>query len=373
MHIPLSQPDILGEEAYAAGTADRLTVIRLEETLARRCGRRHAVACASGAVAAWAGLAGMEVAAGDEVICSPLVPGGTLAALVALGVKPVFVDIDPKMLVVDPAAVEAAVTARSRAVIAAVGAAGQAGVEAVAKVARRLELPLLEDGGQGFGSAFDGRPLGHIGRASVFDFGPEAAFTTLGGGVLLTDDDRLAEQARRALAQPEAAGHFLFGTPMNPIAAGLGLAQVPRLDGILHARRRLAEHYLSLLLDLSDLILPDVRVGDTHAWPVFWVRLSPEWPGHHRDRLIAALGRHGIQADAAMRCAHRLPVCVQRFGPAPPLPVAESIAQRTLRLPFFNRMNEAQADQVCHSLTQEMLNVRGEWGDWPEGMDLRNR
>jgi len=369
-HIPLDQSDVTPEEACAAAacTHDLHAVGRFEEALAIHCGRRHAVACASGAAATWAALCGLRLNAGDEVICSALVPGNTLLALVALGIKPVFVDVEPTRMVANPAAVEAAQTPRTRAVVAAVGAAGQAGIEAVACATRRLELPLLEDGGQAFGSLAGGRPLGAIGRASVFDFGFGAPMTTLHGGVLLTDDDRLAETARKTLRDPETSGLLPMGAPMPAYAATLGLAQLRRLPEILARRRKLAECYLHHLLEIPDLILPDLQDGETHAWPVLWARLSTDYRASERDDILDGLIAHGIEAGKVLRCAHRLPAS---FGKSAALPVAEALAKRTLRLPLFNRMREEQVEDVCRALTAELLKARLKMNDWPEGDDVK--
>lgn len=370
--LPLSQSDILPEDAYAAAAGrDPHVVAHFEDALAAHCKRRHAIACASGTAAVWAALAGLKLQAGDEVICSAWVPGSVLVALGALGARAVFVDVNPSQLAAEPSGVEAALSPRTRAILVAVGVAGQAGVEAVAAVARRLELPLIEDGGQAFGSATSGRALGTIGRASVFDFGHGAPLSTLCGGAVVTDDDRLADLARRILAAPDAAGLLPIGAPIAPFSASLGLAQLRRLPEILARRQELAECYFQLLLENPDLVLPDLQGEEVHAWPVFWTRLSTDYPATARDAILRHLNRHGIEADAGLRCAHKLPAChPQPQGKPASLPVAEALARRTLRLPLFNRMKEAQVEQVCHTLTTAMLAVRQKSADWPEGGDL---
>lgn len=368
--IPLDLPDLPPEDAYAAAalSADLGVVKRLETALAIHCGRRHAVACASGTAAAWAALAGLNPRPGDEVICSALVPDGTLLALAALNLKPVFVDVDPTRMVANPLAVEAAVSPRTRAMVAAVGAASQAGIEAVAAVARRLELPLLEDGGQAFGSMAAGRHLGSIGRASVFDFGPGAPMTTLHGGVLLTDDDRLADAARKTLAAPAACGHLPLGAPMSPFSAALGQSQLRRLPEILARRQALAECYLRHLLENPDLVLPDLHGQSAHAWPILWVRLSTDYRTSQQAGILHHLARHGIAAALALRCSHKLVLPWNNGKNKPPiLPVAEALARRTLRLPMFNRLREDQVEQVCRTLTAAMLEARRHLEDWPEG------
>lgn len=374
--LPLTRSDLLPEDAYAAANErSPHAVTHFEDALAAHCGRRHAIACASGPGAVFAALAGLRIGAGDEVICSALVPGGTLLALATLGARPVFVDVSPSMLVADPEAVVAAFSPRTRAVVAAVGVAGQVGIDAVAAAARRLEVPLIEDGGHAFGSSCAGRLLGATGRASTFDFGHGAPLSTLCGGVMLTDDDRLADAVRRTLAS-DAAGLTPLGAPMAPFAAGLGLSQLRRLDGILARRRELAECYLRGLLENPDLVLPDLGAEETHAWPMFWARLSTDYSGKSRELITGHLARHGIETAPALHPAHRSPLA--SLGVAPQgakgsigLPVAESLARRTLRLPLFNQMTEAQIEQVCHSLTEAMLLARRESSDWPEGDDVK--
>ncbi len=365
--VPLTHSDILPEDAYAAASADAHAVVRFETMVAVHCSRRHAIAASSGQAAMWAALASLGLRAGDEVICSALVPSSTLLAVLALGAKVVFVDVSLKQLVADAAAVEAAFTARTRAIVVAVAVAGQAGVEAVAASARRLEIPLLEDGGQGFGSSIAGRALGSIGRASVFDFGPGAPLSTLGGGVLVTDDDALANAARKILHHPDGAGLPALGTVMHPFAAALGQMQLQRLPEILQQRRTIAECYLCHLIDNPDLALPDLQGQKLHAWPVLWARLATDYRFEQVTGILRYLNRHDIEAVPALRCAHKLALPTGAAGKNAGLSVAESLARRTLRLPIFNRMTENQVEQVCHTLTAAMLEARRHLEDWPEG------
>ncbi len=365
--VPLTHSDILPEDAYAAACADVHAVARFETMVAVHCSRRHAIAATSGQAAMWAALASLGLKPGDEVICSALVPGSTLIAILALGAKAVFVDVSLNQLVADPAAIEAAFTPRTRAIVVAVAVAGQAGVEAVAASARRLEIPLIEDGGQAFGSSIAGRTLGSIGRASVFDFGPGAPLSTLGGGILVTDDDALADTARKILQNPDGAGLPPLGAPMHPFAAALGQMQLRRLPEILQKRQAIAECYLRHLIENPDLVLPDLQGQKLHAWPVLWARLSTDYRAGQFTGILRHLTRHDIEVAPALRCAHKLALPANNAGKSPALPVAEALARRTLRLPMFNRMTENQVEQVCHTLTAAMLEARRHLADWPEG------
>lgn len=218
-----------------------------------------------------------------------------------------------------------------------------------------------------------GRPVGSFGRAAVFAFYPNKQITTGEGGVIVTDDDRLAELCRSLRNQGRAetptqtpddscasrTGTWLtherlgYNYRLSEIACALGISQMERLDELLEARRRVAGAYMRRLMDWNELILPSMPPDgmETMSWFVFVVRLTHEYDAAARDRIIQGLRRHEIGAANYFPCIHLMPYMREKLGTKPGMyAMAESAGNRTIALPFYNRLDEMQVDLVCHTL-----------------------
>jgi len=384
--IPLSRPDITElEEKMVLETlrSGRLSigpmVERFETLVATRADCRYGVACNSGTSGLHMALTALNIGPGDEVITTPFSFIASANCILFVGATPVFVDICPKTLNMDPERIEEAITPRTKAILAVETFGNPAYMDRYAAIAARHEIPLIEDCCEALGARHMGRPAGHFGRVGVFGFYPNKQITTGEGGMIVTDDQRLAEMCRSLRNQGRALGWRPPGSEQESGAAGgaptgswlrherlgynfrlseinaaLGVAQMRRLDSILARRQNVAKLYMDRLGGHPHLVLPTVDPQTDMSWFVFVVRLAPTYTGEERDRLIRGLRGHDIGSSDYFPCIHLQPFYQERFGFRPGMfPIAESVSQRTLALPFSNDLTAREVDIVAQTL--EML------------------
>ena len=378
--IPLSQPDITEHEVRAVVDAlrsGRLSMgprmARFEEMVAGRCERRHGVAVSCGTAGLHLVLRALDIGPGDEVVTTTFSFIASANCIMYVGAKPVLVDIDPRSLNVDPDKVEAAITNRTKAILAVEVFGSTTHMDRLAQIAGAREIPLIEDCCEALGGRHRGRPVGSFGRTGVFGFYPNKQITTGEGGMIVTDDDQLADACRIMRNQgrvdlPEAdndqssnlhAGwlnHTCLGYNyrLSELACALGIAQMERLDELLEARRRVAMAYMQRLMDCQDLILLNVDPAcgpDELSWFAFVVRLTDQYTHVERDRIITGMRRHEIGAANYFPCIHLQSFYQEQFGfRSGDLPVAESVSQRTIALPFYNQMDDMAVELVVQTL-----------------------
>lgn len=377
--IPLSFPDITELEIQAVVDtlrSGRLSIgprqARFEEMVAERTGRRHGVAVSSGTAALHMVLKSLDIGPGDEVITTPFSFIASANCILMVGATPVFVDIDSRSLNLDPAKLEAAITSKTKAVIAVEVFGNPAHMDRIAQIAGSHEIPLIEDCCEGLGGMHKGRPIGGFGRVGVFGFYPNKQITTGEGGMIVTDDDKLADMCRslrnqgRGEAQPSSLGGTQGGNPqgswlaherlgynyrLSEIACALGIAQMERLDSMLAKRRQIAGLYMNKLMGFEDIILPNIEAPDTMSWFVFVIRLTDLFGHVERDRIITGLRRHDVGAANYFPSIHLQPFYREQFGfNKGDFPVSESISERTIALPFYNRMDETTIELVVQTL-----------------------
>ncbi|MEM0915690.1 MAG: DegT/DnrJ/EryC1/StrS family aminotransferase [Planctomycetota bacterium] len=376
--IPLSQPDITDREVEAVTAVLRSNRLSIgprrdlfEQMVADRAGRMHGIAVSSGTAGLHCLMLALGIGPGDEVITTPFSFVASANCILMAGAKPVFVDICPSSLNLDPKRVEAAVTPKTKAILAVEVFGNPRHMAALEQIAQQLEIPLIEDCCEGLGGSCDGRPIGGFGRAGVFGFYPNKQITTGEGGVIVTDDDRIADacKALRNQGRPEkpvsanadgtATGSWLhhemlgYNYRLSEIASALGVAQMDRLDEMLAERRRVANEYTKRLMDWPDVSLPSIPAGneDAMSWFVFVVKLNNTYTHIERDRIIEGLRRHDVGASNYFPCIHLQPFYRREFGYKPgDFPIAESISQRTIALPFFNHLDDTRIELVTHTL-----------------------
>jgi perosamine synthetase len=378
--IPLSQPDITKHEIAAVTetlASGRLSIgprqARFEELVAERAGRRHGIAVSSGTAGLHMVLLALGIGPGDEVITTPFSFIASSNCILMVGAKPVFVDIDPRSLNLDPKRVERAITPKTKAILGVEVFGNPSHMADLERIARAHEIAYIEDCCEGLGGSLDSRPIGSFGRAGVFAFYPNKQITTGEGGVIVTDDDNLAAICRSLRNQGRAvlpadgpnllstldnrAGSWLeherlgYNYRLSEIAAALGIAQMERLDEMLEARRSVASHYMQRLMDWEDLILPEMPDCELASWFVFVVRLSDRYGRTERDRIIEGMRRHEIGASNYFPCIHLQPFYREKFGYEQGCyPIAEHISCRTIALPFYNRLDEMSIDLVVQTL-----------------------
>jgi perosamine synthetase len=378
--IPLSQPDITEAEVRAVVETLRSGRLALgprleafERLVAERAGRLYGIGVNSGTSGLHLCLAALGVGPGDEVITPAFSFVASANCVLHVGATPVFVDCDPRTLNVTPRCIESRITEKTKAIIGVEVFGNPTGMVELAALAGKYEIPLIEDCSEALGGRVGDDPVGRFGRLAVFGFYPNKQITTGEGGMIVTDDERLAELCRSMRNQgrsPEVveAGQGLgswlsherigFNYRMSEINAALGLAQMRRLDQLLEARQRVAAAYTRRLMGNTDLILPTVEPDTFMSWFVYVVRLSDRFTEDDRDYIINGLRRHDVGASNYFPPIPLLPYFRRRCGHQPgDFPVAESVSHRTVALPFFTRLTDREVDLVCQTLELMMSRV----------------
>jgi perosamine synthetase len=361
MQIPLSRPDISEWEIERVVEVLRSpnlslgpTLCRFEEAFATYMGRRRAVAVNSGTSGLFLSLLTLEIGPGDEVITTPFTFVASATSIMMTGARPVFVDIDPVSLNLDPGRIEAAITGRTKAVLPVEIFGNPAGFDRVRAVAKRRHLPVVEDSCEALGSTLHGQKAGTFGEMSVFGFYPNKQITTGEGGMIVTDRDDWADLCVSLRNQGRGRGGWLaherlgYNFRLSDINCALGLTQLSRIDEIKAGRRQVAAWYRELLAADERLIVPQDAPGCETNWLVFVVQLAEPYGRPQRDRILQEMERQGVQVGNYFPPVHLQPFIAARYGYAPgDFPMAESVSQRTIALPFYNRLTQDEVAIIC--------------------------
>ena len=365
-HIPLARPAIgEREEELVLGVlrsgelANGPLVPAFEQAFAERVGTRYAVACSSGTAGLHMALHALQLAPGDEVVTSPYSFAASANVIRVAGATPVFVDIDERTFNLDPAAVEAALTPRTRALLPVHIYGYPCEIEAVNRIAGAHGLPIVEDACESLGAESAGRQVGTYGNPAVFGFYPNKQMTTGEGGMVTTDDPDKARVFRSLVNQghgdANSRRHLVherlgFNYRMDEMSAAVGIAQLEKLDLMLAERARLADRYDQLLAGVDGLALP-YRGPHTRSWFVYVVRIAPEID---RNAVIQLLAERGVASRPYFPAIHLQPAYLP-LGHAPgELPVAERVAASTLALPFYVNLAEDDQEHVAASLREAL-------------------
>jgi perosamine synthetase len=362
--IPLAQPVIgpreeqLVLEVLRSGRLSLGPLLpRFEDEFARAVGARCASAVSSGTAGLHLALRAVGVARGDEVITSPFSFVASANVAVYEGARPVFADIDPMTLNLDPAAARAALSERTSAVLPV----HVFGYPADVAVLEELGLPIVEDACEALGAVHrDGQAVGAGRHPAVFGFYANKQMTTGEGGVVTTPDPALKERIDSERNQGRAPDlgwldhdRLGFNYRLSDIACALGLAQLERLAGLLEDRRRVASWYRESLAGIEgvDLPCPD-EGGARRGWFVFVVQLPR---GVDRDGAVRTLGDLGVSSKPYFPAIHLMSYYRQTFGHREgEFPVCEDVAARSVALPFFPQMSEGQVAQVAAALRRAL-------------------
>jgi perosamine synthetase len=365
--IPLARP-VLGEEEERA-VVDVLRsgqlslgprVAAFEEAFAERLDAAHASAVSSGTAGLHLALRAIGVSDGDEVVTSPFSFVSSANAAVFERARPVFADIDPVTLNLDPDAAAAAVTERTTALLPVHIFGYPADIPAF----ERLGLPIVEDACEALGAVHpDATPVGGRGHPTVFGFYANKQLTTGEGGMVTLGDAALKERIDSERNQGRAPDmgwldhdRLGFNYRLSDLACAIGLVQLERLDDMLAARARVAARYGEALAGIEGLGLPCPDTGgNVRGWFVYVVQVPH---GHDRDDVIRALRDHGIQSKPYLPAIHLMSFYRETFGHREgEFPVCEDVAARSVALPFFPEMTDGQVERVAHALASALGQV----------------
>jgi perosamine synthetase len=337
------------------------TIDRFEEMLAERVGAPYAAAVSSGTAGLHLLVRLTEIGPGDEVITSPLSFAASANCFLYEGATPVFADVDRRTWNLDPAAVEAAITERTKALVAVDMFGYPSELDALTALCERHGLTLIEDSAEALGAEYKGTPIGSHGPSCVFGFYPNKQVATGEGGVVTTHSEeewRLLRSLRNQGRSYDDGGWFNhvrlgFNYRWTDLQAAVGIAQLEKLDRLLALRSAAAERYADLLEGVDGVELAP-RDDDDHrrSWFVYVVALSPEVD---RARVIVELRENGVDVAEYVPCIHLLTYMRERYGFRQGLcPVAEQISSRTLALPFFPHIEPDDQAYVVETLRRAL-------------------
>lgn len=376
MEVPLARPDITDLEVEAVVAVLRTPNLSLgpkleefERRLAAYVGVKHGVAVNSGTSALHLVVKALGIGEGDEVITTPFSFVASANCLLFERARPVFVDIDPRTLNLDPERIEGKITPKTKAILA-VDVFGQpADWTRLEEIADEHGLLLIEDSAEALGAEYKGKRAGSFGQAGVFGFYPNKQITTGEGGMILTDDEGLAQLCRSLRNQGRGEGsgwhqheRLGYNYRLSELNCALGLAQLERLDEILSKRERVAQMYNDRLKDVEGLELPYISPDVKLSWFVYVVRLSEDYTREDRDWILQELKARGIGCSNYFPPIHLQPF----YREARPglgyreddFPITERVAARTIALPFHNNLSEREVDYVVQNLKELLQRPR---------------
>ena len=365
MQIRLSRPDITETEIEAVCQVLRSPNLSLgpklaefERAFARYIGRKRAVAVNSGTSGLFLCMEALGIGPGDEVITTPFTFIATVSSVMMAGAKPVFVDVDPTSLNMDPAKIEGAVTERTKAILPVEVFGNPAGFDEICEAADKHKLVVVEDSCEALGSSLKGKKAGAFGTMSVFGFYPNKQITTGEGGMVLADDDDLADTCVSLRNQGRAKdggwlGHERLGYNfrLSDINCALGLVQLSRIDQIKAKRGQVAKWYQQMLGDDDRLVVPTEPENCDMSWFVFVVRLTDDFKLRQRDKVLDSMTNRGIQVRDYFSPVLLQPFMVEKFGyKRGDFPVTDFVCERTIALPFYNNLTKGEVATVCREL-----------------------
>jgi perosamine synthetase len=332
-----------------------------ERAMAAYAGVEHAVAVGSGTAALHLIVKALGIGPGDQVLVPSFTFAASVNAFLYEGAEPVFVELEPETCNLDVADLERRITPRTKAVVAVDVFGHPADWDGLERIAARYGLPVVDDCCEAIGAMYKGRRLGSFGAAGAFAFYPNKQMTTGEGGMIVTNDGRLAELCRScanqgrgemgAWLQHDRLGH---NYRLDEMSAALSLSQLARLEHFLARREQVARRYTERLETVDGVRPPRVRPEVRMSWFVYVVALDE---GLDRDRTIEGMEREGVPARGYFAPVHTQPYIRARFGDlGGTLPRTEAMARRTLALPFHNGLEEKEIERVVAVLRR---NLRG--------------
>ena len=337
-----------------------------EQAIADFVGTGYAVAVSSGTAALHASLHAVEIGPGDEVIVPPITFVATANAVVFQGATPVFADVHPNTLLLDPLAVAKKITARTKAIVAVDYGGQPCDYDALRQIAETHHLALLADSCHALGATWKNRNVGALADLSAFSFHPVKHITTAEGGMITTNDALLAQRMRAFRNHGISTDHrqrsemgswfyemvdLGYNYRLSDLQCALGISQLRKLPQWLLRRQEIAAHYSRAFQDVQEIRPLAVEVGESHAFHLFVVQLQFGDEQRNRSTVFRSLRAAGIGANVHYIPVHLHPYYRQRFATGPGLcPIAEAAYERILSLPIFPAMSDDDTDYVIATL-----------------------
>jgi dTDP-4-amino-4,6-dideoxygalactose transaminase len=337
---------------------------QVEELVAGICGTKYGIGVANGTDALVLALWAANIGPGDEVITPSFTFAATAEAIALRGAKPVFVEVDPITFNVDPAAIEAAINAKTRAIMPVHLYGQPADMEPIMTIAERFGLIVIEDNAQAIGATYKGKPAGSFGHMACISFYPTKNLGAAGdAGMIVTSDEKLAERLRtlRAHGSKKRYYHEELGvnSRLDEMQAAVLMAKLPHLREWNEKRNQLAKWYSQWMKNIPGIKTPEVELRRSHVWHQYTIRVTSEGMSGQlpitRDEVAKELGDRGISS----MCYYPIPLHLQQafahFGyRRGDLPISEALAKEVLSLPMYPELQEHQVRFVADALKEIM-------------------
>ena len=362
IHIPVSQPALVGKEKkFVVDCLDTNWISsngeyikRFEDRFSDYVGTRNAISCSNGTVALHLALLALEIGFGDEVIVPALTFVATANAVTYAGATPVFGDSEPDTWNMDPGKIESLITPKTKAIIVVHLYGHPCDMGAIQEIARKHDLYVIEDAAEAVGARYKNKMCGGIGDIATFSFYGNKTITTGEGGMVVTNDDRLADRVRLFKGQGMDPGKrywFIavgYNYRMTNIQAAIGYAQMEIVEKLVSKRRKIAGWYTEALARIKGITLPAEKPYADHSYWMYSILIEDNF-GRSRDGVIAHLAENGIETRPFFYPMHTMPV-YDRFNPQ--CPTSERIAARGINLPTYYRLKKKQVEHIADVLME---------------------
>lgn len=361
--IPVAAPALVGNERkYVMDCLDSTWISstgkyvdRFEQAFAKFCGVKHAVSCSNGTTALHLALLALGVGPGDEVIVPTLTFVATANAVTYCGARPVFIDSEPETWNLDPGLLEEKITSRTKGIIVVHLYGHPVNMGPVLDIAQRHGLFVLEDAAEAHGAEYKGRRVGSLGEIATFSFYGNKIITTGEGGMVVTDDDELADKVRQLKGQgmdPQKRYWFPivgYNYRMTNIQAAIGLAQLEKADWHIERRREIASWYYERLKKCPGLTLPVEKEWAKNAYWMFSVVLDDQVPVD-RDKLRSKLSEKGIETRPFFYPMHTLPPYKDKIKSDNAFPFASKLSKKGINLPTWAGLTKDDIEYITRNL-----------------------
>jgi perosamine synthetase len=364
--ISLSSPDITHKEVEIINQILSTPFLSIgpkvkefEKKMADYIGVNHAVAVNSGTSGLHLCIKSLGIKDGDEVITTPFSFIASSNCALFERANPVFVDINEHTLCIDPSKIEEKITERTKAILPVHIFGHACDMDKIIEISKSYNLAIIEDSCEAIGAEFKGKRVGSFGDAGVFAFYPNKQITTAEGGMIVTDDQNIAELCRSMRNQGRTEGeawlsHKMLGFNyrLSELSAGLGVAQLDRISEILEKRQRVAQLYIERLSAIDGTRIPYISPNVKMSWFVFVIRLDyKRFSREARDEIIYELKRRGVSCSNYFPPIHLEPFYVEMYGfKKGDFPTTERVSESTIALPFYNNLPETEIDYICDTL-----------------------
>ncbi len=359
--IPVCEPKLSGKELEYVTDCIKTNwisskgkyITEFEEKFSKYCGAKYGIATCNGTTALHLALASLGIKSGDEVIIPTFTMIATANSVTYTGAKPVLVDSEPQTWNIDPSKIEEKITKRTKAIMVMHTYGHPVNFDSILEIAEKHNLCLIEDAAEAHGAEYKGKRVGALGDAGCFSFYANKIITTGEGGMVVTNDEKIAEMSRLLRDQAFEPKRFLhryigFNYRMTNLQAAIGVAQMGVIDESVETRRRNARFYNSLLKDVEGITLPPEAPWAKNVYWMYTVLVENSF-GMERDKLMVYLKEKGIDTRSAFYPIHIQPVYAEQYK-GEKYPVAGKLGRKGINLPSGNTLTKDQIRFIVETI-----------------------